>query len=77
MSENFVSRWSRLKLESRSGRRHETELRESAGRSSAFATNAANEDEVAGAETAATPTFDLTRLPSIESITAGTDIRVF
>ena len=77
MSENFVSRWSRLKLESRSRRRHETGLRESAARSSAVATSAANEDEVAGAETAATPTFDLTRLPSIDSITAGTDIRVF
>jgi Protein of unknown function (DUF3306) len=77
MSENFVSRWSRLKLESRSRRRHETGLRESAARSSAVATSAANEDEVAGAETAATPTFDLTRLPSIDSITAGTDISVF
>jgi Protein of unknown function (DUF3306) len=77
MSENFILRWSRLKLESRSRRRHETELRESAAQSSAAATIAANEDEVAGAETAATPTFDLTRLPSIDSITAGTDIRVF
>ena len=77
MSENFISRWSRLKLESRSRRRHETGLRESAARSSAVATIAANEDEVAGAETAATPTFDLTRLPSIDSITAGTDISVF
>jgi hypothetical protein len=77
MSENFISRWSRLKLESRSRRTHETGLRESAARSSAVATSAANEDGVAGAETAATPTFDLTRLPSIDSITAGTDIRVF
>jgi len=77
MSENFISHWSRLKLESGSRRRHETGLRESAERSSAVATIAANEDEVAGAETAATPTFDLTRLPSIDSITAGTDISVF
>ena len=77
MSENFILRWSRLKLESRSRRRHETGLRESAARPSAVATIAANEDEVAGAETAATPTFDLTRLPSIDSITAGTDISVF
>jgi hypothetical protein len=77
MSENFILRWLRLKLESRSRRRHETGLRESAARSSAVATIAANEDEVAGAETPATPTFDLTRLPSIDSITAGTDISVF
>jgi hypothetical protein len=77
MSENFILRWSHLKLESRSRRGHETGLRESAARSSAVATIAANEDEVAGAETAATPTFDLTRLPSIDSITAGTDISVF
>jgi Protein of unknown function (DUF3306) len=77
MSENFISRWSRLKLGSRSRRSHETGLRENAARSSAVATMAANEDEVAGAETAATPTFDLTRLPSIDSITASTDIRVF
>ena len=77
MSENFISRWSRLKLESRSRSGHENGLRESAARSSAVATIAANEDEVAGAETSATPTFDLTRLPSIDSITAGTDISVF
>ena len=77
MSGNFISRWSRVKLEARSRREQETGLRESARRSSAVATNPANEDETAGAETAATPTFDPTRLPSIDSITDGTDIRGF
>lgn len=75
--ENFVSRWSRLKHESRSRRTDDTGLRESAARSRAVATNAANEDKVGGAETAATPTFDPTTLPSIDSITASTDIRIF
>ena len=77
MSENLISRWSRVKLEARSRREQETGLQESAPGSSAVATNPANEDEAAGAETAATPTFDPTRLPSIDSITAGTDIRGF
>ena len=43
MSETFISRWSRLKIESQSRRRHESGLRESAARSSAVATIAANE----------------------------------
>lgn len=75
--DNFVSRWWRLKRESQSRRERKTERHESAARSSAAATSAANEDEAAGMETRATPTFDLTSLPSIDSITAGTDISVF
>jgi hypothetical protein len=77
MSENFVSRWSRLKLESRSRRRHETGLRESAARPSAAVTTAANEDGVVETETHAAPTFDPTSVPSIHSITDSTDIRIF
>jgi hypothetical protein len=72
--ENFVSRWSRLKRESESRRKRQTELGESAALSGAAATTPANADETG---THATPTFDLTSLPSIDSITAGSDIRIF
>jgi Protein of unknown function (DUF3306) len=75
--ENFLSRWSRLKRESGSRRKGKTELGESAAPSDAAVTTAANEDGVAETETHVTPTFDLTSLPSIHSITAGTDIRIF
>jgi hypothetical protein len=75
--ENFLARWSRLKRESGSRRKCKTELRESAAPSDAAATTAANEDGVVGTETHATPTFDLSSLPSIHSITASTDIRIF
>ena len=69
-----MAKW---KLASRSRRRHETGLRESAAPSDAAVTTAANEDGVVGTETHATPTFDLSSLPSIHSITADTDIRIF
>ena len=72
--ENFVSRWSRLKHESESLRKRQTELRERAAPSSTAVTSSANEDEAAGTETRATPIFDPTGLPSLDSITAGTDI---
>jgi Protein of unknown function (DUF3306) len=75
--ENLLSRWSRLKRESGSRRECKTELRESAAPSGAAATTAANEDGVVETETHGTPTFDPTSLPSIHSITASTDIRVF
>ena len=72
---NFVSRWSRLKRESESGGKRKTELRESTAPSGTAATTNADEpDEI---RTHATPTFDPTSLPSIDSITAGTDVRVF
>jgi hypothetical protein len=75
--ENFVSRWSRLKHESESSRKRQTELRERAAPSSTAVTSSANEDEAAGTETRATPIFDPTGLPSLDSITAGTDISRF
>ena len=75
--ENFISRWGRLKRESESRRKRKTELCESAASSSAGVTTADNEDEAAGTEKRATRALDLTSLPSIDSITAGTDIRVF
>jgi Protein of unknown function (DUF3306) len=75
--ENFLSRWSRSKRESELRRKCKTELRESAAPSDAAATTAANEDGAVGTETHATPAFDLTSLPTIHSITADTDIRIF
>jgi hypothetical protein len=75
--ENFVSRWSRLKHQSESPRKRQTELPERAAPSSTAVTSSANEDEAAGTETRATPVFDPTDLPSLDSITAGTDISRF
>ena len=75
--ENFVSRWSRLKRESESRGKRQTELRERAAPSSTAVTSSANQDEAAGPETPATPIFDPTDLPSIESITARTDLSLF
>src|SRR6266853_856797 len=75
--ENFVSRWSRLKHESESRRKRQTELWERAAPSSTAVTSCANEDETAGPETPATPIVDPADLPSLDSITAGTDIRTF
>ena len=75
--ENVVSRWSRLKRESESRRKRQTEMSESAALSGAAATTPANADEDVETGTHATPTFDPTSLPSIDSITAGTDIRIF
>jgi uncharacterized protein DUF3306 len=75
--ENFVSRWSRLKHESESQRKRQTELRERVAPSSTAVTSSANEDEAAGPEMPATPIFDPTGLPSLESITARTDISLF
>ena|SRR5438105_1137432 len=75
--ENFVSRWSRLKRESEPRRKRQTEPGEGAALSGAAATTPANADEPAETATHATPTFDPTSLPSIDSITAGSDIRIF
>src|SRR5262249_55851416 len=76
-SENFASRWSRLKRQSASKIKRKTELRESAEPSGVAVTPPANGDESVRTETCATPALDPTSLPSIESITADTDIRIF
>jgi hypothetical protein len=75
--ENFVSRWLRLKHESESRRERKTEVPEHAAPSGTGVTSSANEDQAAGTETTATPIFDPTDLPSIDSITARTDISMF
>jgi hypothetical protein len=69
--EKFLSRWSRLKRESESQKARKTGLTENA------ALSGDAEEGVAGAETRAAPTFDPASLPSIESITADTDISMF
>ena len=69
--ENFLSRWARLKREA-------AEAPEAAP--SDAAANESSADAPAGEPTAAPaaePTFDLAKLPPIESITATTDIRAF
>jgi hypothetical protein len=67
--ENFVSRWSRLKREADPEKPREAA---SVAPSDAVAINLA--DETADLSS---PTFDPASLPSIDSITADTDIRVF
>jgi hypothetical protein len=75
--ENFVSRWSRLKRESQPRGKRKTELRENAAPFGAATTTPAHVDEPVETQTQATRKFDSTSLPSIDSITAGTDIRIF
>ena len=75
--EDFVSRWSRLKHEAESRRVRKTEMSERAAPSSTAETSSANEDQAAGTETRAAPIFDLASLPSIDAITAHTDISMF
>ena len=75
--ENFVSRWSRLKRESEARGKRKTEPRERAAPFDDAATTPASADAPAETQTHATPTFDPTSLPSIDSITASTDIRIF
>ncbi len=72
--EKFVSRWSRRKRASslKGG------LPQDAASSVAATSNSSNTgDEAAASQDNAAPTFDLATLPSIESITAATDIRSF
>jgi hypothetical protein len=76
-AENFVSRWSRLKRASESRRKRQTELGESAALSGPAAPTPASADEPIETMTHATPTIDPTSLPSIDSIAAGSDIRIF
>jgi len=75
--EDFVSRWSRLKHEAESRRARKTEMSERAAPSSTARASSANEDQAAGTETRAAPIFDLASLPSINEITARTDISMF
>jgi hypothetical protein len=79
--ENFLTRWSRRKrtaadeparVEGEDGREHDVPETPRAERVAEDVTPAAPVD--AGP---AKPTFDLSKLPSIESITAETDIRAF
>jgi hypothetical protein len=75
--EDFISRWSRLKHESESRRKRQTELLERAASPGTAVTSSANESEAAGTETGAAPIFDPADLPSLDSIGADTDISMF
>jgi hypothetical protein len=68
--ENFLTRWSRRKRET-------ADAPVESDRSSNDRPGAAGESQPGTAAEAAEPLFDLTQLPSIESITAETDIRAF
>src|SRR5260370_40093148 len=75
--DNFILRWARLKRASDTG--HETHPSED-GPPGSPQTGAANAEATAARpriDAAADEPFDLTSLPSIESITANTDIRGF
>jgi hypothetical protein len=69
--ENFVARWSRLKRQS------DPKAAEDADQAPAAQPQAQGEEARIPAAQPPPPAFDPATLPSIESITAGTDIRAF
>jgi hypothetical protein len=79
VSENFMTRWSRLKRESE--KENKTEPAGSAPPPDAVETAAADKDETTavqpGRDVPDPQDFDLASLPPIESISVGTDIRSF
>lgn len=74
-SDDFLSRWSRLKREAA----NETPPADKAeaGHQDQPAPAAADRSSVPASDGPAEPAFDLASLPSLESITAATDVRVF
>lgn len=74
---NFITRWGRLKRVAELKRTYEGASREDTTLSCIGATNAASEDADAEKPRHAAPVFDPASLPSIDSITASTDIRAF
>jgi hypothetical protein len=81
--ENFLSRWSRRKLEPEQAQRDEgvsaRELETGEPKTDAeepVKTESAADRQAEGSRSNE-PGFDLTKLPSLESITAETDVRVF
>jgi hypothetical protein len=78
--EGFISRWSRRKREAALEEPEDASKALPApheGDEHADHTDAQTDAPPGGSETAAEPAFDLTRLPSIESIGPDTDIRAF
>lgn len=78
--ENFLSRWSRRKLETGQQRDEavsdrEPEAKQTKADEPLDQENAS--DQKAEGAPGSEPAFDLTKLPSLESITAETDIRLF
>jgi hypothetical protein len=76
-SEKFVSRWARLKREVASIRKTETEAKAPQPEAAAAPDTDTAPPAQHGNDGAADEAFDLAKLPSIESITADTDIRAF
>jgi hypothetical protein len=74
---NFIARWGRLKRVAELKRTYEGALHEDTTLSCIGATNAASEGADAEKPRHAAPVFDPASLPSIDSITASTDIRAF
>jgi hypothetical protein len=75
--ENLISRWGRLKHSAELKRSREADLRDDVPPSSAAATGAAGEGAGVEIQRRAAPAFDPASLPSIDSITASTNIRAF
>ena len=79
--ENFLTRWSRRKREVEQAETASTPSEEPASVAPASATPAAQEDvrepDVTDEKAEKAPEVDLSALPSLESITAATDIRAF
>jgi hypothetical protein len=75
--ENFLSRWARLKREAAEATETAATPDAAASDASADASRPAEPADAANAPPAPAPVFDISTLPSIESITATTDIRAF
>jgi hypothetical protein len=76
--DNFIQRWARLKRESEAG--HETDISRDSLPSGSVETVSAGAEVTAAqprTDTSAEEPFNLASLPSIEAITANTDIRGF
>jgi hypothetical protein len=75
--ENFLSRWARLKREAAEASETAETPDAAAPDAVADAPRPAEPADEAKATSATAPTFDISTLPPIESITAATDIRAF
>ena len=75
--ENFLSRWARLKREAAEASEAAETPHAAAPDAAADASRPAEPADEAKATSATAPTFDISTLPPIESITATTDIRAF
>ena len=75
--DNFIARWSRLKRQTAKPKEGGEPAAAPAAEGTLGTTEVAREEPDTERVTAAEPEFDLSTLPPIEEITAGTDIRAF